>query len=115
MHLHDRMLIMLIHNAINYVNENAVFPGRWIGRGGPVPWPTRSHDLNPLNYFVGEYLKSLVFETQIQTDMELDAIIVAACDIIQNTSGIFVRLRKNLVRRCQFCTEVGGRQFKQLL
>ncbi|PNF14165.1 hypothetical protein B7P43_G13485 [Cryptotermes secundus] len=26
--------------------------GRWIGRGGPVPWPSRSPDLTPLDYFV---------------------------------------------------------------
>ena len=35
---------------------NAVFPGHWIGRGGPIPWPARSLDLNPLHYFVWEYL-----------------------------------------------------------
>ena len=57
---------------------SAVFPGRWIGRGGPIPWPTRSPDLNPLHYFLWEYLKSLVFETPVETDMELVARIVAA-------------------------------------
>ena len=40
---------------------------------------------------------------------------VAACDIIQNIPGIFVRVRQNLVRRCHACIEVGGRQFGQLL
>ena len=29
---------------------STAFPGRWIGRGGPVPWPARSPDLNPLHY-----------------------------------------------------------------
>ena len=93
----------------------AVFPGHWIGRGGPIPWPARSLDLNPLHYFVWEYLQSLVFETPVETDMELVARIVAACDIIQNTSGIFVRLRQNVVHRYLFCIDVGGRQFEQLL
>ena len=97
----------------NYLN--AVFPGRRIGRGGPIPWPARSPDLNPLHYFLLEYLKSLVFETPVETDMDLVARIVAACDIIQNTQGILVRARKNLVRRCHACIEVGGRQFEQLL
>jgi hypothetical protein len=27
------------------------FPGRWIGRGGPVPWPPRSPDLTPPDFF----------------------------------------------------------------
>ena len=58
---------------------------------------------------------SLVFETTVETDIELVFRIVVAYDIIQNTSGIFVRVRQNLVRRCHVCIEVGGRQFEQLL
>ena len=63
--------------------------------------------------FLWEYLNSLVFETPVETDMELVTRIVAAYDIIQNTSGIFVR--QNLVRPCHVCIEVGSRQFEQLL
>ena len=51
----------------------------------------------------------------VETDMELVARIVAAYDIIHNTSGIFVRVQQNLVRQCHFCIEVGGHQFEQLL
>lgn len=29
------------------------FPEQWIGRGGPVTWPARSPDLNPLDFFFG--------------------------------------------------------------
>ena len=67
----------------NYLN--AVFPGHWIGRGGPIPWPVRSPDLNPPSLFLWEYLNSLVFETPVETDMQLVIRIVAAYDIIQNT------------------------------
>ena len=56
-----------------------------------------------------------MFETPVETDIELVARIVAAYDIIQNTSAIFVRVRQNLVRRCHVCIEVGGRPFEQLL
>ena len=56
-----------------------------------------------------------MFETLVETDMELVARIVDAYDIIQNTSGIFVRVRQNIVRRCHVCIEVGGCQFEQLL
>ena len=56
-----------------------------------------------------------MFETPVETDMELVTRIVAAYDIVQNTSGIFVRVQQNLVRGCHFCIEVGGRQFEQLL
>ena len=51
----------------------------------------------------------------VETGIELVARIVAAYDFIQTTSGIFVRVRQNLVRRCHVCIEVGGRQFEQLL
>ena len=30
---------------------NDKYPNRWIGRGGPVPWPPRSPDLTPLDFF----------------------------------------------------------------
>ena len=33
---------------------NATFPGRWIGRDGPTPWPPRSPDINPLEFFCGD-------------------------------------------------------------
>jgi hypothetical protein len=28
------------------------YPQRWIGRGGPVAWPPRSPDLNPLDFIL---------------------------------------------------------------
>ena len=57
-----------VHNHLN-----AAFPVHWIGRGGPIPWPARSPDLNPLDYFLRRYVKSLVFETPVETDMKLFA------------------------------------------
>ena len=47
----------------------------------------------------------------VETGIELVARIIAAYDIIQNTSGIFVRVRQNLVRQYHVCNEVGVRQF----
>jgi len=32
---------------------NERFPDAWIGRGGPIPWPTRNLDLSPLDFFCG--------------------------------------------------------------
>ena len=77
--------------ATNSMPVSTVFPGRWIGRGSPIPWPARSPDLSPLYYFLWGYLKSLVFETPVETGIELVARIVAVYYIIQNTSGIFVK------------------------
>ena len=37
---------------------NEQFPGRWIGRDGPTPWPPRSPDLTPLDFFLWGYVKN---------------------------------------------------------
>ena len=92
-----------LHFSVDVRNHlNAVFPGRWIGRGGLTAWLARSPDLNPLYYFQWEYLKLLVFETPrpVEADMELVARIISACDSITNIPGIFVRVKQNLVRQC---------------
>jgi len=31
---------------------DAAFPNRWIGRDGPTPWPPRSPDITPLDFFL---------------------------------------------------------------
>ena len=36
---------------------NVTFPNRWIGRGGPTPWPPRSPDITPLDLFLWRYVK----------------------------------------------------------
>ena len=52
--------------------------------------------LEYLDYFLRGYLKSHVYETLVEKDMELDARIVATCDVIRNTPGIFGRARQNI-------------------
>jgi hypothetical protein len=41
------------------------FPTR-IGRAGPVAWPPRSPDLNPIDFYLWEHLKTLVYSNPIQ-------------------------------------------------
>ena len=36
----------------NWLNEK--FPGKWIGRRGPIEWAPRSPDLTPPIYFCGD-------------------------------------------------------------
>ncbi|GFT53243.1 uncharacterized protein K02A2.6 [Trichonephila clavipes] len=43
------------------------FGDRLISRFGPVNWPPRSCDLTPLDYFLWDYVKSLVYEDKPQT------------------------------------------------
>jgi hypothetical protein len=48
---------------------NTQFPDRWLGRGGPLSWPARSPDLNPLDFFLWGHLKEIVNRDPL-TDME---------------------------------------------
>jgi hypothetical protein len=36
-------------------------PGRWIGRAAPLPWPPRSPDLTPLDFFLWGFVKDRVY------------------------------------------------------
>jgi hypothetical protein len=42
-----------------FLNEN--YEGIWIGKGGPLAWPTWSPDLNPLDFFLWGCMKSRVY------------------------------------------------------
>ena len=44
---------------------NETFPNRWIGRNGPTPWPPRSTDITPLDFFLWGYVKDRVYRTPV--------------------------------------------------
>lgn len=99
--------------AREFLNNN--YPARWIGRGGPQLWPARSPDLNPLDFFLWGYLKSLVYTTPIENLEDLQNRILRGCDIIRNTPGIFERVRQSMRRRTDGCLMAGGAHFEHLL
>ena len=69
---------------------DATFPNRWIGRGGPTPWPPRSPDITPLYVFLWGYVKDKVFSTPVPDITNLKARITDAFatiteDMLENT------------------------------
>ncbi|CAH1110323.1 unnamed protein product [Psylliodes chrysocephalus] len=46
---------------------NTVYPGRCIGRGGSQKWPVRSPNLNSLDLFLWGHLKTLMYQTPVNT------------------------------------------------
>ena len=94
---------------------NRVFADRWIGRGGPQAWPPRSPDMNPLDFCVWGYLKSLVYTTPVENIDHLRNRIVDGCNTIRNTPGIFWRIRASLRRRTHACIMANGGHFEQFL
>jgi hypothetical protein len=39
--------------------------GRWIGRVGTIAWPHRSPDLTPLDFFLCDFVKNIVYQVKI--------------------------------------------------
>ena len=48
-----------------YLNES--FPNRWLGRGGPVAWTPRSPHLTPLDYYLWGHMKTIMYETKVES------------------------------------------------
>lgn len=100
-------------NAVtNLLNHR--FPGRWIGRFGPIPWAPRSPDLSPNDFFLWGYLHNTVYNNvEIQNLDELKERIRIHCgqinpDFLRNS----VRGFQN---RLGYCLEVEGGHFEHLL
>jgi hypothetical protein len=58
------------------------FPGRWVGRDGPIPWPPRSPDITPLDFFLWGYFKDIVYKTPVTSLVELKIRIVATIETV---------------------------------
>jgi len=65
-----------------YLNRS--FPNRLLGCGGPVSWPPRSPDLTPLDYHLWGHMKTLVYETKVNSRAALRHRIFVAADHIRN-------------------------------
>lgn len=95
---------------------NLAFPNRWIGRGGPIPWPPRSPDCNPLDFFFWGYLKSLVYDVGPVPSIEvLRQRIIDGFEEIRNTPGVLERVRQNMRRRMEGCITARGGHFQHLI
>jgi hypothetical protein len=76
---------------------NTQFPDRWLGRGGPELWPARLPDLNPLDFFLWEHLKEIVYRDP-PTDVEdLTAKFHVAVATID--ADVLRRVQANIPRR----------------
>ncbi|KAJ4449249.1 hypothetical protein ANN_00646 [Periplaneta americana] len=61
--LHDGAPTHFSRTTRRYLDRR--FPDRWIGRCGPIAWPPRSPDLNPLDFYLWGHLKSLVYSCPV--------------------------------------------------
>ncbi|RLU25143.1 hypothetical protein DMN91_003235 [Ooceraea biroi] len=102
------------HNArivTNFLNQQ--FPGRWMGRYGPIRWPARSPDLNPLDFFLWGYCKEVIYRQLPETIEELNDKLHHAIFSIEDE--VLEKTQENLLRRMRACITMDGGHFEHLL
>lgn len=109
--LHDGAPVHFTRPITNFLNET--YGQRWIGRGGPVPWPARSPDLTKMDYGIWGFVKDNVYRTSPTTkdDMKMR---------IRNCfQSITVEMCRNLStsfeNRSDLCFQFNGRHFEHLV
>jgi hypothetical protein len=58
------------------------FSGRRVGHDGPIPWPPRSPDITPLDFFLWGYVKDIAYKTPVTSLDDLKLKIVAAIETV---------------------------------
>jgi len=94
---------------------NESFLNRWLGRGGPIPWPPKSPGLTPLDYYLWGHMKTLVYETKFDSRVALGDRIFAAAEHIRNYPNNISSATQSLFMRAENCIAAGGGHFEQLL
>lgn len=89
------------------------FPGRWIGRRGPIEWPARSPDLSPNDFFLWGHLKSVIYKTAPENIQVLKNRITTVCRAI--TPETFQKVRQEFEARLYYCLEKNGEHFEHLI
>lgn len=92
---------------------NEKFPGSWIGRQGPVPWPAKSPDLTKLDYFLWGYVKDLVYRIPPTTPENMRERIREAFNTV--TPLMLENVNRSLTNRLNLCLQQNGRVFEYLM
>ncbi|KYM97850.1 hypothetical protein ALC62_11454, partial [Cyphomyrmex costatus] len=89
------------------------FP-EWFGKGSVTPWPARSPDYNPCDFFLWGAIKEKVFmHANIETADEMTELILRTIERIDNDK--IQRATRNVQKRARKCIKVGGGHFEHLL
>lgn len=85
---------------------DARFPGKWMGRGGPIAWPPRSPDLTPLDFFLWGYVKNIVYSEKIRNiDHLRQRILVAVASV---TPVMLTNTWREIEYRLDICRATNG-------
>ena len=83
---------------------------RWMGRGGPIPWPVLSPGLSPLDFWLWGYLKNKVYANAVTT---LDRLRQAITDEMQAIPATMVHSATLVVvRKAGLLLSIDGLQLE---
>ncbi|GBM25660.1 hypothetical protein AVEN_207442-1 [Araneus ventricosus] len=68
---------------------NVIFGKHWICRGGSVQWPARSPYLTCLDFLCSDQMKTLVYETSVDSVEDVVARISVTARWMRDMPGIF--------------------------
>ncbi|KAJ4450186.1 hypothetical protein ANN_01593 [Periplaneta americana] len=72
-----------------------------------LPWPPRSPDLTPLDFYLWGHLKAVVYATPVNDAEGLLQRVENACQLIRDDNMVFERTRQSCVRCAQACVNNG--------
>jgi hypothetical protein len=92
---------------------NQTFFGKWIGRGGHVPWPPKSPDLTPTDFSFWGFVKDNVYKPAMPVDLqELRERTVTATALVNVT--LLNKLWDELRYRLDVCRITRGSHIERL-
>ncbi|XP_066600766.1 uncharacterized protein [Prorops nasuta] len=89
------------------------YPGRWIGKNGPIEWPPQSPDLAPLDFGIWGMVKNRMYDLEIETLQQLKDCIIEECESI--TPLQLQNVLQCFVKRLETCSAVAGGLFEHYL
>jgi len=90
---------------------NGIFPGRWMGRHGPVEWPPTSPDLSPLDFFVWGVVKDAVYSKKPTSIDQLQNEIVNAFQ--QISIDLYKKVCRSVESRLHKCIQADDSHFER--
>ena len=84
------------------------FPGRWLGRRGPIEWPPRSCDLTPCDFFLWGVIKERVYATKPRDLEDLKDRITNALRALE--PALCLKVCQAVRGRLEECLNEGGAQ-----
>ena len=88
------------------------FPGRWIGRGGPIRWAPRPSDLTLPDFILWGHLKNVVYLSPCEDLAKLKSRIPDEIKSISQKT--LYDIFSNISKRMDLCVSVDGGHFQHL-